>query len=164
MPFEISCLLRQSRAIIFIFILYCKPNFGIIVIMSLDAIDIQTINEAKAIQQQKAYNLKKFSRRPKVKVSGAFSLIPQIIKMRRRKMSRNKVPENETKAERFKRLGSSYATKALHRIRLVGSLSNKVNYEYTPEQVEKIEKALYNAVEETMATFNQATITAGFAL
>jgi len=134
--------------------------------MSLDSIDISAISEAKAIRQIRSYEPTHFNRQPKVKVSGAFSLIPRIIKtnLGARKMSRASVPENETKVGKFKRLGSAYTAKALHRIRLVGNLSARTNYEYTPEQVQKIEQALYTAVEETMAKFNEAKIATGFSL
>jgi len=124
----------------------------------LDKFDIQAENEAKAICCQRIALIANFSKRPKVKVSGAFSEIPKIIKLRRRKMSKTKAPLNETKEAKFVRLGSAYTTKALRRIRQLGNLANKVNYHYTPEQVEKIEQALFNTVEETMAKFNQAVI------
>jgi len=48
--------------------------------MSLDSIDISAISEAKAIRQIRSYEPTHFNRRPKVNVSGVFSLKPRIIK------------------------------------------------------------------------------------
>lgn len=48
----------------------------------------------------------------------------------------------ETKADKFKRLAESRVSKALSAIATIGGLASKTNYEYTPEQVEKIIGAL----------------------
>jgi len=71
--------------------------------------------------------------------------------------SKHMAIENETKADKFKRVACMRTTKTLRSIRLIGNLAT-ANYSYTPEQVQKIETALYTAVEETMAGFNKATI------
>ena len=44
--------------------------------------------------------------------------------------------------ERFVRLAESRVTKAIKAMRLVGNLSNKNNYSYTNEDVQKITSAL----------------------
>lgn len=65
---------------------------------------------------------------------------------------------NESREDKFKRIAVKRTSKALQQIRLIGNLATSV-YSYTPEQVQKIEAALYTAVEETMAGFNKAKIT-----
>lgn len=60
---------------------------------------------------------------------------------------------NETKADAFKRLAKSRVNAALDRIRLIGNLSNKSSYDYTEEQVDKIEQALINAIAEVKVKF-----------
>jgi hypothetical protein len=60
---------------------------------------------------------------------------------------------NETKADAFKRLAKSRVNAALDRIRLIGNLSNRSSYDYTEEQVEKIEAALVHAIAEVKMKF-----------
>lgn len=64
-------------------------------------------------------------------------------------------PVTETKADAFRRLATKRVTVAVRYIRLVGNMSSRASYEYTPEQVEKIRAALNDAVESTMARFDQ---------
>jgi len=45
---------------------------------------------------------------------------------------------NETRSDRFKRLATQRTNAALDKLRLLGNLSNKSNYEYTEEDVNKI--------------------------
>lgn len=59
----------------------------------------------------------------------------------------------ETKADAFKRLAQKRMNVALDKIRLIGNLSARGNYEYTEEQIEKIEAALNYAVADTMRQF-----------
>lgn len=65
-------------------------------------------------------------------------------------------PTGESKADAFVRLAKYRVNKALERIRLIGHLSNKASYEYTPEHIEKITKAMHDEVDATMARFNQS--------
>lgn len=59
-----------------------------------------------------------------------------------------KKAETESKADKFKRLGSARVAKAIKAIGNIGNLGGP-NYEKTPEQVEKIASALVNAVTAT---------------
>ena len=62
-----------------------------------------------------------------------------------------------TKKEKFKRLAELRVNAALDRIRLLGQLSNRGNYDYTDEQVEMIFKALHKALVETKSKFREST-------
>lgn len=62
-------------------------------------------------------------------------------------------PAKETKAQKFARLAPPRIQNALDKIALIGNLSSKSGYEYTPEQVAKMEKALTDAVKRAMAGF-----------
>lgn len=59
----------------------------------------------------------------------------------------------ETKKEKFIRLAVSRTNNALDNIRLIGNLSNKIVYDYTDEQVEKIFAALEQAILEAKGKF-----------
>lgn len=52
----------------------------------------------------------------------------------------------ETREERFLRLGESRTNKIIDMIKLLGNLSVKSNYEYTDKQVD----AIFNAIEEEL--------------
>lgn len=49
---------------------------------------------------------------------------------------------SETRAEKFKRLAVLRTNATLDKLRLLGNLSNKSNYEYTDEDVRKILSAI----------------------
>lgn len=61
----------------------------------------------------------------------------------------------ESKADKFKRLGAMRATKAINAMRGLQKLSNKNNYEYTPEQVEKIVTVLKDELEAVYNSFTK---------
>lgn len=61
-----------------------------------------------------------------------------------------------TKEEKFKRLAELRVNAALDRIRLLGQLSHRGNYDYTDEQVEMIFKALHKALVETKSKFRES--------
>lgn len=63
-------------------------------------------------------------------------------------MARNKDEDQsgESKADRFARLAQPRTTNVLRSIRILGNLSNKSNYEYTPAQVSKI----FGAIREQL--------------
>ena len=65
-----------------------------------------------------------------------------------------KTKENETKREKFVRLAESRVDNALRNINLIGNLSNKSNYEYTQADVDKILKALKNAISSLEKSFS----------
>ena len=62
---------------------------------------------------------------------------------------------NGTRDERFKRLAEQRVNAVLDKLRLLGQLSNRSNYEYTDEQVEAIFKAIQKDVNETKAKFRE---------
>lgn len=51
-------------------------------------------------------------------------------------------PQDETRADRFKRLASQRTNAIIDKLRLLGNLSNKSNYEYSDEEVDKIFRAI----------------------
>ncbi|MFC3886134.1 hypothetical protein ACFOU2_22670 [Bacillus songklensis] len=51
------------------------------------------------------------------------------------------------KAENFKRLAEKRVTECVKKIRLIGNLANKNNYEYTNDQAKKIITTLENEVK-----------------
>ena len=53
----------------------------------------------------------------------------------------------------FRRLAQQRTVSALDVIRKIENLSNKANYEYTPEQVEKIFDTLREAIDHAEARF-----------
>lgn len=57
------------------------------------------------------------------------------------------------KAAKFQELAVKRVSAAIQKVRLIGNLSSRAGYDYTPEQVEKIKKALSEAVRETMDRF-----------
>lgn len=61
--------------------------------------------------------------------------------------------ENESKADKFIRLGEYRINKAIDAIGRLGSLSNKSAYEYTPEQVDAMFSVLESKVAEVKAKF-----------
>lgn len=59
----------------------------------------------------------------------------------------------ENKKDKFVRLGESRVNDAIKKIRLIGNLSNKNNYEYTSEQVNEIITALKSEIEDVQKKF-----------
>lgn len=68
-------------------------------------------------------------------------------------------PANESKADCFRRLANKRVTVALDKIRLIGNLSSRGNYEYTDEQVARIEATLLEAIAFTMNQFKPKSAT-----
>jgi hypothetical protein len=60
----------------------------------------------------------------------------------------------EVKAAKFKEIAQRRTRQAVRIITGLGNLSNKGNYEFTPEQLDKIFKALHEALNETQAKFD----------
>ena len=56
--------------------------------------------------------------------------------------------------DRFVRLAESRVTKAIKALRLVGNLSNKNNYSYTAEDVQKITSALERELRDLRRRFD----------
>ena len=57
--------------------------------------------------------------------------------------------------DRFVRLAEARVTKAIRALRLVGNLSNKNNYSYQPEDVQKILNALEKELKTLRRRFEQ---------
>lgn len=68
-------------------------------------------------------------------------------------MPRN--PKNSDKDRRFERLAVKRVTAALHRIRLVGNLSNRRVYAYSDEHVRQIFEALDVELKQAKGRFRQ---------
>ncbi|MDA7938543.1 hypothetical protein N9B71_05695, partial [Pirellulales bacterium] len=60
----------------------------------------------------------------------------------------------ESNRQKFVELAERRVTKAMKAIRLVGNLSNKANYQYTDDDVEKIFKALRRSLDDMKARFS----------
>jgi len=58
-----------------------------------------------------------------------------------------KVQLGESQAARFTRLAQARTTNVLRSIRILSNLSNRSNYEYTPEQVSKIFRAIRDQLD-----------------
>ena len=61
---------------------------------------------------------------------------------------------NETPAERFKRLATLRTNIVLDRLRVLGNCSNRQVYEYTKEDIEKIFSAIEKVLKETKSKFH----------
>mgnify|MGYP001124820272 FL=1 len=61
--------------------------------------------------------------------------------------------ENETKAEKFIRIGEHRMNKAVDAIGRLGNLANRSSYEYTQEQVDAMFQALEGRVAEVKSRF-----------
>ena len=64
---------------------------------------------------------------------------------------------SETREQRFKRLAEQRVNVILDRIRLLGQLANKSNYEYTDAQVEAIFKAIQKDINVAKSKFQEGT-------
>jgi hypothetical protein len=62
--------------------------------------------------------------------------------------------EREKDRGKFVELAEKRVSKAIKDIRLIGNLSNKSNYSYTDEDVQKIIKALDGEVKKLKQRFN----------
>ncbi len=56
--------------------------------------------------------------------------------------------------QRFINVGERRVNNALKSINLIGNLANKSNYEYSPSEIKKIEKALKDELTNTMDKFH----------
>ena len=59
----------------------------------------------------------------------------------------------EVKRAKFVRLAESRTTKALNAIRVIGNLSNRINYSYTASDVEQIFVALQKELDDCRQRF-----------
>ena len=63
--------------------------------------------------------------------------------------------QTETREDRFKRLAEQRVNVILDKLRLLGQLSNRGNYDYTDAQVEAMFKAIQKDVNEAKSKFRQ---------
>ncbi len=63
----------------------------------------------------------------------------------------------ETRNERFKRLATARTTAVLDKLRLLGNLSTKANYDYSEEEINKIFSAIDSQLRTVKAKFSGST-------
>jgi len=59
----------------------------------------------------------------------------------------------ETRQERFKRLATYRTNALLEKLRILGNLSNRANYDYSEEEIKKIFRALEEQLKITRLKF-----------
>jgi len=65
-----------------------------------------------------------------------------------------RINNNETPAERFKRIAIVRTNAVLDRIRILGNLSNRQMYSYSEEDIDKIFSVINKQLREVRAKFN----------
>lgn len=70
------------------------------------------------------------------------------------KGGRHHPPENESKREKFLRLGNPRVQRVLNSIRLVGNLASP-NYQWTPDDINKMRTAIQGQLDKTLARFEK---------
>ena len=65
----------------------------------------------------------------------------------------NTVQNNESKADKFVRLGESRVNKVMEAIGRIEHLANRGNYDYTTEQVEEMFSIMENRLAEVKSRF-----------
>lgn len=70
----------------------------------------------------------------------------------------NAVKAEETKAEKFVRLGEYRINKAMDAIGRIENLANRSTYDYTPEQVETMFSVLESKVAEVKTKFTAVKV------
>ena len=70
-----------------------------------------------------------------------------------------KTKDFETKREKFVRLAESRMDNTLKNIELLSNLANTSNYEYTQADIDKMIKALKNAVSDLEKSFSHSSNT-----
>ena len=66
----------------------------------------------------------------------------------------SKINNNETPEERFKRVAEARTNAVLHKLRVLGNLSNKQMYSYTEKDMKKIFAVINKQIKEVKAKFN----------
>ena len=70
----------------------------------------------------------------------------------------------ESKAQAFKRLVIPRVENALDRIRILSNLADTARYEYTQQQIDKIEAALLEAIKTSIEAFRDKGVSTKFEL
>lgn len=70
----------------------------------------------------------------------------------------------EDRAQRFKRIATYRTNEVLNKLRLLGNLSNKANYDYTDEEIIKIFSAIDSQLRTVKAKFSSSRKRKNFSL
>ena len=65
-----------------------------------------------------------------------------------------RITNNETSEERFKRVAEARTNAVLDKVRILGNLSNRQMYSYSEEDINKIFSAINKQIKEVRAKFN----------
>lgn len=76
------------------------------------------------------------------------------------RMGRKPVPENETRTDRFKRIGTKRVNAAIRQIQLLGNLSSP-NYDCEPHDLALMRDAIIHELDMAVARFTPRKRTAG---
>lgn len=63
---------------------------------------------------------------------------------------------DESRNERFRRLAETRGARLIREISLLGNLSNRKNYDYTPEEVDALFRPIEAELREVRALFDPA--------
>ena len=63
------------------------------------------------------------------------------------------MPDITEKRDRFKRLASQRTNAVLEKLKILGNCSNRANYEYTDEEIDKIFTEMEKSMQETRKKF-----------
>jgi len=66
----------------------------------------------------------------------------------------DRVNNNETAQERFKRIATLRTNAVLDKLRILGNLSNRQMYSYSEEDINRIFSAINKQIKEVRAKFN----------
>lgn len=64
----------------------------------------------------------------------------------------------ETKHDKFKRLAEKRVNDIIDKLRLVGNLSNRQQYDYSDEEVSELFEAIRDALKRSESTFNNSVV------
>ena len=64
------------------------------------------------------------------------------------------INKNETPEERFKRVAEARTNAVLHKLRILGNLSNRQMYSYSEEDINKIFSAINKQLKEVRVRLN----------
>ena len=65
-----------------------------------------------------------------------------------------RINDNETPEERFKRIAAVRTNAVLDRLRILGNLSNRQMYSYSEEDINKVFSAINKRIKEVKVKFN----------
>jgi hypothetical protein len=65
--------------------------------------------------------------------------------------------DRETRNERFRRLAATRGDRLIREISLLGNLANRKNYDYSPDEVERLFAPIETELREVRALFDPAS-------